>query len=227
MRRWRSLAVLAVVLGIVPMSSALAAVYKSQTVYFHCKSPAKDDSVFVAAGDLPTWNTTPPAGAFQGDGAGCGQHDPNGGSGPADAAWKGTFKGALTSLTVSAHAIYAGSARTGSPFKVVASLEIDGKKRLTDVPVTVTAIPSDTRLSELIEFTVTGLNIKTKGTHTITLGLDSDTGTQTIWVYDATEVPSGITFNPATPAPAAQTATTPGPTAVPAPEPTPEPTPTP
>lgn len=83
-------------------------------------------------------------------------------------------------------------------------LVIDGALFVDNVAVNVTPVVSSTGLSELYELSITGIGLATEdgdGTtvHEITVYLDTDPSqANSIWVWDTTEVPSGIVFNPAT-----------------------------
>jgi hypothetical protein len=229
MRRPALLA-LAAATGLVAAGTATASsteppTFRSERVYFHCTGPTKATNVNLAAGSaVPTWDTTAPTGSVTG-GAGCGSADPallvdGTAEKPTptnlDGVWTGTFTGNLSSLTVEAHAIYTGAARSGAfQFGVTPVLFVDGVRKVTD-PATlrITPVPSSTRASEKITFTLTGLNLTEDldgdkvpdagpGTkkRTITLQLRNqfaDVNGVVAWVFDTTEVPAGITFNPAT-----------------------------
>jgi hypothetical protein len=136
-----------------------------------------------------------------------------------DGVWSGTFTGNLRSITVEAHAIYTRAARSGAvPFGVAPVVFVDGKRMVvegTPAVVRVTPVPSSTRASEKITFTLTGLNLVDdldkdgqadagKGTtkRTITVQLRNqfvDANGAVAWVFDTIKVPAGLTFNPAAP----------------------------
>jgi hypothetical protein len=77
--------------------------------------------------------------------------------------------------------------------------------------VTVTPVRSSTGASERIRFTIVGLNLMNEANdteHDVLLTLNGGAfvasgvvfpvhDSQNLWVYDTTEVPSGLTFNPA------------------------------
>ena len=90
----------------------------------------------------------------------------------------------------------------------------------TPVPATTTVkvTPAETNsgVTNYVEFTVTGLGfVEELGPGTmereVLVTVNSLSEQSSLWVLDTTEVPSGITFNAATPAAAAIAATTPGP----------------
>jgi hypothetical protein len=186
--------------------------FRSERVYFHCSTTkvANPDQLQNVA---PSWNTTAPTASVQ-SGAGCGSVDPTGLAGtatvsPYDGAWQGTFTGNVDKLTVEAHMIYVGAARAAGVVGAQVRLAIDGAEVIPTASrlVRVTPVKSSTGASEMIRFSITGLSQFTEleegdGTteRTFTLTLHSqyvDQNPVIGWVFDTTEVPSGITFNPA------------------------------
>ena len=199
---------------------------KNERAYFHCGGPTKLGNVnLVADGSIPGWNTTPPAGSVSG-GNGCGTADFNAVAfyvdpqeNPTDGVWRGSFTGNLDTLTVHAHCICVGGSRLNDLATIGVRLKIDGE------PITgngsaehnVTVSQQNAGVTQLYEFSVTDIgmvepNLDTDGDgvgdnpfgnvqHDITLTLEGYqivTNTWGMWVYDTTEVPSGITFNPST-----------------------------
>jgi hypothetical protein len=200
---------------------------RTERTYFTCVGATKVQNVSMLQGQVPGWDTSAPTQSVQ-QGAGCGTADTaltntstveNG----QDGAWKGTFTGNLKDLTIEAHMIDVGASRTDDVFPVLIWLIIDGNtwiERTTqlDVPL----VRSSTGASGMLKFSITGLgkitnvldsngnviDVKTQGlvtedgdgtaVHEITLGLRAFADYPTAWVWDTTEVPSGITFNPAT-----------------------------
>lgn len=189
----------------------------TEVTYFHCAGTTKVANLHQAQdGTLPSWDTNRPTASVT-SGAGCGWVDNSAfrstqaGNSAHDGAWKGTFTGNLTSLTVRAHSISVGPGRAGEPQTFRVSLFVDGVSmfglaadgRANRADVTLTPVPSSTQLSSLYEFTVTGLPFGTelgKGTTGREVILNLAAGSEPVmgWVYDTTEVDSGITFNPAT-----------------------------
>ena len=211
--------------------------FRNETVYFHCTGPTKVSNVNnAAADDHPTgWNTTAPTQSVQ-QGAGCGAIDLGAvrNTGQVDAVFAGTFTGNLRDLTLRVHNLVLGRARTTPTFTVkVSELHIDGSLVVDNQTANVTPVLSSTGASELVEVSVTGIgsatevkdangnviDVQTTGlatedgdgttAHEILIYLDTDPNqSQSAWVWDTTEVPSGIVFNPPTLA-AAQIAATP------------------
>jgi hypothetical protein len=196
--------------------------FAQQRVYFHCNGTTKAGNInYAAQSTMPGWNTTAPAASVT-SGAGCGTADPGVvGAGAEsqnlhDAAWQGTFTGNIQAITVEAHTIYVGSARGGvTNFGLAPKLFVDGSEvSLSAAFLTMRPVPSATAASEKVLFSISGLNIVDDadgdgiadpgpGTteHTVTLQLAGYYFNSTLlnaWVYDTTEVPAGITFNPAT-----------------------------
>lgn len=184
--------------------------FRAERTYFHCASGNKVDSAIMAT---PTWDAKAPTQSVTA-GGGCGQADPTGLTGTNqenlyDGVWKGYFTGNVKALTVEAHAIYVGAARAAGSFGAVARLSMDGQSVLAaNTLVRVTPAKSSTGASESITFTVTGLDKlialedgdgDVEREFTLTLHAQyADQNPIVAWVYDTTEVPSGITFNPAT-----------------------------
>ena len=218
MRMLRLLAAVAAILAIaLPASAApVAPTLRSERTYFHCNGQTKLANVnYAAASALPSWNTTAPSQSVQA-GAGCGWADNSGfrstqaGNSVHDGAWKGTFTGNLKSLTVEVHSISAGPGRAGGSQTFNATLFVDGVSmfglasdgRANRASVTVDPVVSSTQASASYTFTITHLPFVTEegdGTQAreVVLNLAASSEPLMGWVYDTTEVPSGITFNPA------------------------------
>lgn len=188
----------------VPASGQVAEVptFRTERAYFKCLEGSKLQNVQVAQGTVPTWNTTPPAGSFTA-GNGCGFYENAVNAAGLNLEFRGTFTGNLDNLTVELHDIYASSERPNHRVLMRAVLTID------DEPVVETALmlfpttASSTGISEKIAFTFTELNFDEElgdGTqvHNIHLVARGGTETQNLFVWDATEVPAGLTFNPTT-----------------------------
>jgi hypothetical protein len=201
--------------------------FRNEQVYFHCAGSTPIGNVSLVAEDtIPSWNTTPPAGGVQ-DGNGCGTLDFNGvvvvvnpQDNPTDGVWRGTFTGNLNSLTVSLYNLLAvGTSRADGAGTLGVRLDIDGEPITGDGSDShdVTAVDTNSGVTQRYDFSITdigfvepnddvngdgiGDNPFGKEQHTLTLTVDGyDVGTNTFgnWVYDTTEVPSGIEFNPAT-----------------------------
>jgi hypothetical protein len=208
----------AVLLAVPALAEPLPSTTKAQQVFFHCGA-TKVANVDAAQGATPpTWDTTAPTASVQA-GAGCGWVDPSAlrntqaGNGAVDGSWQGTVTGNLGSLTAQLYSISAGPGRAGGPQSFNVSLTVDGRSMFGIDPngssigrarVTVTPVVSSTQVSALYEFTITGLPFVTEEgdgvkKHDIVLNVAAFSEQLMGWVFDTTEVPSGIAFNPATP----------------------------
>ena len=188
--------------------------FRSETVYFHCNGPTKLYSLhnhYVPWRVPVPWNTTPPAQSYK-QGAGCValdtslSHDSN--NNEYDVTFGGDFTGNLRDLTVRVHGLLVGSPLVKDQLRV--RLQIDGEHYLPlgvgniGTYVDVTPVPSSDGITQLIEFSITDIgsaNEDGDGTtkhqvivHVTTTNLP-DTG---VYIWDASEFASGITFNPAT-----------------------------
>lgn len=195
--------------------------FNQQQVWFNCdgqQTKVVNANNAALGGQVPGWDTSAPTASVSG-GAGCGQLDPAfliatvEDTAVADGAWSGTFTGNLSSLTVELHSIYAGTARAGTKFGIIPRLYVDGQPLTFDkANLDVTPVRSSTGASEKITFSLTGLKltedlnkdgIPDPGSGTkqrkITLQVANryiDGNAVGAWVWDTTEVPSGIVFNP-------------------------------
>jgi hypothetical protein len=195
----------------------VAPTLRTESVYFHCAGTTKLANAEQAQnGSLPSWNTTAPTQSVQA-GAGCGWADtsalrsPQAGDSPHDGAWKGSYTGNLSTLTARLHSISAGPGRAGGAQTFNATLTVDGVSmfgyaadgRAQRAAIQVTPVVSSTQASALYEFSITNLPFVLEegdGTtpHEIILNVAASSEPLMGWVYDTTEVPSGMTFNPAT-----------------------------
>ena len=203
--------VIAAALPATATEQPVAATLRAEREFFTCAEAAKVQNVAMAEGRLPTWSSTPPAQSVTA-GGGCGYFENAAGAyaGPnrttLDSEWQGTFAGNVDSLTVELHNIYAGAARATGPFIVRANLFVDGVEVFgaDAADIRMTPVPSATRASEKMSFTFTGLQLLTEEgdgsqVRTYKLIIRSVNEEQSGWVWGATEVPAGVTFNPAAP----------------------------
>lgn len=208
----------AVLLAVPALAEPLPRTMASQQVYFHCGDSKLANVDYATASALPTWNTTAPTASVQ-SGAGCGWADnfafrsTQAGNSVHDGAWAGTFTGNLGSLTAQLHSISAGPGRAGLPQSFNVTLFVDGRSMFgvadngnaNRAKVTLTPVVSSSQVSALYEFTITGLPFVTEegdGTveREVILNVAASSEPLMGWVYDTTEVPSGIAFNPEAPA---------------------------
>lgn len=190
----------------------------SQRVYFACGASKVANVDGSSTGSVVGWDTTAPTGSATA-GAGCGSVDspftqsavPN----LYDTTFSGTFTGNLDSLTLEAHNIYAGAGRASTPTSLAVRLIVDGSELTPGRNglgefVTLKPVRSSTGESELFKFSITNIGFTSPadaGDHEIQLLVNGGTrravgpsvnDSASVWVYDATEVASGITFNPPT-----------------------------
>lgn len=147
---------------------------------------------------------------------------------PYDASFRGTFNGNLKSMTVRLHNLVLGRARTGDATQLGVRLMVDGQEYVpigigNGTQVDVSPVPSSTGATELLEFSITDIGtakeIKDAQGNVIdvvTSGAVSEDGGGVLereitlivtpfytpynnaFVWDASEIASGITFNPPT-----------------------------
>lgn len=178
---------------------------RTERTFLKCVDGLKVQNIPALQGSYPTWSPEPPAGSVQ-DGEGCGQYenllsnsDPEN---PFDLVMKGTFTGNLDTINVELHNIYVGTPRATGNFLIAVDLTIDGEQTVaTEDPVTINPVPSSTGISEEISFSVTDIGLLTEhgdGTteREIRLSIAGFNEYQSAWVWDTTEVPAGLTFNP-------------------------------
>jgi len=206
MRRQIALLLVAVVTvsGLVVPAASGAVRLKSSRVYFTCVQNVPPQNIPATLGRYPTWTTKKPNASFRA-GGGCGHLEGMASTGALrnslDAVFVGRYKGPLDSITVELHNIYVGSGRASGEMTVEVRLEVDKREvLLTDgdpgVEVTVEPVRSSTGLSEMIRFTITGIGALQNKNHTVALNIGSTSEQQSIWVWNAVEIPSGLTFNP-------------------------------
>lgn len=190
---------------------------RTEQVWFHCEGEAKvHDSVSY---DSIPWDTTAPTQSVAA-GAGCGTLDnPVQGNNQVsvqDSHFGGYYDGNLDSMTVELHNIYVGKARSGGPLTFNIRLAVDGTPILGagGKDVSVPPVRSASGASEMVKFTIAGIgltdalnNLEHDVLMTVSGGGIATASpipvrdTVNGWVYDTTEVPAGIVFNPATPEP--------------------------
>lgn len=181
-------------------------VLETQNVFFRCTSGPTRVSQANLAQSI-TWTPDEPASSVA-TGGGCASHDSQlCCSGTVsnenyiyDSVFRGDMTGNLDTLTVRAWALDTGASRADATVGFDVFLSIDGKTRLDHVPVSVAS--EVTQGLRSIEFSVTNLGLLSEADHTlfhdIHLVMKTMTygGSDLTWVFDATEAPSGLTFNP-------------------------------
>ena len=183
----------------------------TQQVWFAC-GPEKLEN---AEDNVATWDTEAPTASVT-TGAGCGTVDtPFMQTAPGnlyDASWTGYFTGNLDTVNVELHNIYVGPARGTGKLGAAVKLFVDGTPLFGELgkEVTLTPVRSATGLSEKVTIAITDIGYVAESDnseHEIALEMHGGatlnrgpTVTDTVsgWVWDTTEVPSGMTFNPTT-----------------------------
>lgn len=159
-------------------------------------------------GPAAPWTTTKPTASYTA-GAGCGFLDQTllvstvgGGNTLVDAVFEGTHTGPVSAINVDLHELLLSHAESGVTGAVhfEAILEIDGVEAVNSSNVLTGAqpTPSPTGLSQSIRFGMNNLKVTDAEEHTYRLTINkyySDTASA--WVFGASEIASGIEFNPA------------------------------
>ena len=198
--------------------------FKRQSVYFHC-SDMKFSNPSVAAGNpVPSWNTSPPSQSVT-DGAGCGTVDAytpvvvEAQENPVDGVWKGTFTGNFDTLTLHFH-LMASTTMALSAAAIPAlgiRITVDGERVFdtTAEPIEVYPAGENSGVTEGYDVSIKNLGIVEPNDdvdgdgvgdnpfgvieHNITVSVDGrapGVNSLGMWVFDTTEVPAGIDFNP-------------------------------
>ena len=174
---------------------------RTEQTYFKCAGPVKVQNVYTAQGTVPTWDAEAPAGSVT-DGEGCGYYEnlltDDGATSPFKAHWEGTFTGNLETMTVELHRLLPASG--ASTTNVIGIVTVDGIE-VFNGDIALQPVASETGASTMSKFSLRRLKFATEdgdGTteRTIRVTIDSYNEQQSAWVWDTTEVPSGITFNP-------------------------------
>ena len=198
-------AVIAALLVIGPSAAGAAidpdATFRTERVYFKCVGDVPVQNVARVQTPANPWDTQAPAQSVS-DGAGCGHVEYGLGGAQFDLVFEGTFTGNVDALTVHLHA-FATSDTPAFPAETIAKLSVDGVERLvTDGAQPLAVTPENSGVTISAPFTVTGLGYGAEvgdGTRrrTFKLTISSPVRSSMAWVWDTTEVPAGITFNPA------------------------------
>lgn len=188
---------------------------RPEQVWFRCGSGPR----VSPHGGVPVgWSTTAPARPLA-DGGGCGVVDatwwsesPSSGL---DVVFAGAYAGNLDRITVEAFVAYAGPYRVTDEFgkyPVNVRLAVDGTPLLGSRGRTISFAPAPTATPgvERLRFTITGLGLLSEAhdsVHQVEVVLAGHPETiivgnefsdyANIWLFDAAEVPGGLTFNPA------------------------------
>ena len=173
--------------------------FRTERTYFECVDDMKLQNIPAAAGNFPTWTTTLPIASAL-DGAGCGHYE-NTAPAPVNAVFEGTFKGNLRAMTFELYAIDVDSARVTNVIPFGFSVSVDGEEVFSSDHYDIDVEYVNQMITSKMLFSLTGLPFASEtgaGTteRTIRLELDTHNDMQTLWVWETSEVPAGITFNP-------------------------------
>jgi hypothetical protein len=176
--------------------------FRTERAYFNCAGNVKLQNVALLNGEFPSWDTTAPGSAATGNG--CGMYENNLNQAGLNLEFKGTFTGNLDNLTVELHNMGVSNDPTDNKIRLIVQLVVDDEPLAETSAADFPTVRSSTGLSEKATYTFTELNYDDElgdGTqvHQIhVVARSSGTETQSAWVWDASEVPAGLTFNPTT-----------------------------
>jgi hypothetical protein len=207
-RRPLALAAAALLTAAAPVAASTAPeppTLRTEKVFFHCSGGANNklQNAEVAQGRTPGWDTKAPTTSFTA-GGGCGHYDnilsSTAADRPTDASWKGTFTGNLDRLTLELHRLLPAQGAT-LPNRITLDVQVDGVSEFSG-PVNFTPTTSSTGASQSAFVTLDKIGLaKEPGNgvkqREVRVYVASFNETQSAWVFDATEVPAGIEFNPA------------------------------
>lgn len=187
-------------------------------VFFHCANapgapaPLKIQNIGLVTG-FPSWNGTPPTTSFQA-GGGCGTVDTGALEGTAprnfyDGVFSGVHAGAIDKMRFELHSLLLSQLRTTPTTSLVVKITLGSDNAtfatapaVATRSVTVAPVKSASGLTEMFSFTLENLGIEAEPDRVVTITLDTDATYFNGWVFDATEVPSGVTFVAPEPVPA-------------------------
>lgn len=183
--------------------------FATRSVFFHCGGAGSQlANPYSVEGKVPLWSPMPPSASVV-DGAGCASQDPpvttTAQVNPLDGVWRGTFGGNVKALTVRVYAfpriVPEGDVTVGVRL-IVDGVSQFGGTAAAPATKTITVQPQLTNadVTSYVEFSIVNLPFGTEDgvgaqNRQFTLSLLNET-TDVQWVYDTTEVPSGILFNP-------------------------------
>ena len=184
---------------------------RHERTYFVCQDYRGQDKVQNQS-NPGKWTTTAPTASYT-SGAGCVLvdsgvlHNPDGDAGGGgDAAFAGTYTGNLSSLTVHMHDVDGVLTRANiSPgTRINAYIEVDGQAVYNMRGLQLKPVAGPIRTTALAEFTVTDLNLLEEPDlkeHEVAviIGVYYSDDVHT-WAWGASEIASGISFNPTKPA---------------------------
>lgn len=184
-------------------------VFTEQRVYFHQAATKAGNLGAMDADTLPSWDTTAPGSVTTGSGAGylgniaseiaLGDHTAE--SGPT---FEGSFTGLIDSMAVD---LYAFAAPQDTKQGIRVQVLVDGELVHEDSEAFDVNYKPGGQAARQINFAITdihsvmelyGMNTAPDAEHTVRINVvPFYVGDDAMYVYDAAEVPSGITFNAA------------------------------
>lgn len=202
-----AVAVLAIVVGMAPGVEAKkkkklppAPTFRVERTYYTCADDLKLQNIPAAQGTYPSWDTTAPSEGVM-DGAGCGQYENLLTADPFKLVYEGTFVGNLNSMTVELYAIDFGSSRATNTYPLDFTVSVDGTEVFFSDFYQMPVEYVNSSITSKMTFSLSGLNYRSEPGNgvterTIRLDIESYNEMQTLWVWETSEVPAGITFNP-------------------------------
>lgn len=198
---------LALVLSALPAAAThgdIHPTFRAERVYFECRDQTvKVDNVqATATGEPAPWSTSAPSGSFVGEGDGCGFVEPtlrSQANVAVDAAWEGTFSGNLRAFNVYVHDLSHRADTVGATFSLVIRVWVDGELRIADASLTPTASVENSGVTHSFQFGVSDLGYAVEdgdGVIKRTIRVEIRSRDANMWVWGASEVQSGISFNP-------------------------------
>jgi len=187
--------------------------YVETETFLHCNGTKLGNASATLNGDRVAFDTTKPTASFT-TGAGCGTLDTFlGGTANHNPIYdfpiRGTFTGNINNITIRFWAIELAGSRALNEWTVDLHVQIDGMDILARPTVAHAPITEDaTDPARLYEVTVTNVGLSSESDHTMEHEIEITAYSKFIdgsginmWVYDASEVDSGLVINDSTPAP--------------------------
>lgn len=173
--------------------------------WFTSANPAKADNLAsVGATDFPTWDAEEPASVTTGAGAGfLGQYETSLATGPdstSGVTYAGTVEGALSSIAVEQY-IFTGAQELNGQYGIVLTMEVNGRTVYESdfVAGDFAPIEAGGDAVKVFRFAVTDVlfeGVAFEGTQDVTMNITPYfAGDEGVFVYDAAEAPSNLTFN--------------------------------
>jgi hypothetical protein len=176
----------------------------NQSFYFKCQGPLKVQNQLARI--KPVWAEQKPTASFT-SGAGCGFLDPailvgtSAEAAPADGVFGGLWDQRVETMNVEVHDLLLSQGQTAllGDYSFKVTLAIDGEEVISDELLEVVPTPSATGASQSFKFGISNLRLpKTDDPRQFVIAIRSHySDSAAAWVFDASEVPAGVEFNPA------------------------------